>query len=246
MRFRGENPVYKNGNYEQAYSDVDSATYGGVVTKTAILLGIIAVTAMYFASTLTINSIGANVIVPIIVSPIVAIIAVIMTHRMPHIAFATSIVYGICEGIFLGFISAIYSFAFGDSIVQIALVGTFGVLAGMLFLYSTGLIRVGNFFRRLMMSALIGLIFVSIVMVILNLTNVISLAGNYELYLGIAVFSTILSSLFLLVDFDRITNYVEANAPKESEWSLALGLVVTIVWIYVELLRLVAIITSRD
>lgn len=246
MRFRGENPVYKYGNYEQSYSDIDSATYGGVVTKTAILLGIIAVTAMYFATQLKIETIGINVIGPLIVAPIVAIIAVIMTHRMPHIAFATSILYGICEGVFLGFISAIYTFAFGGEVVQIALVGTFGVLAGMLFLYSTGLIRVGNFFRRLMFSALIGLIFVSLVMLVLNLTNVISFAGNYELYLGIAVFSTVLSSLFLLVDFDRITNYVDSSAPKEMEWSLALGLVVTIVWIYIELLRLVAIITSRD
>lgn len=246
MRFRGENPVYKYGNYDQSYSDVDSATYGGIVTKTAILLGIIAVTALYFANTLSFTSIGANVIVPIIVAPIVAIIAVIMTHRMPQIAFATSIVYGICEGVFLGFISAIYAFAFGGQVVQIALVGTFGVLAGMLFLYSTGLIRVGNFFRRLMFSALMGLIFVSIVLLVLNLTNIVSFAANPGLFLGIAVISTIFSSLFLLIDFDRITKYVEANAPKESEWSLALGLVVTIVWIYVELLRLVAIITSRD
>lgn len=246
MRFRGENPVYKYGNYEQSYSDIDSATYGGVVTKTAILLGIIAVTALYFANTLNFNAIGANVIVPMIVAPIIAIIAVIMTHRMPQIAFATSIVYGICEGVFLGFISAIYAFAFGGEVVEIALIGTFGVLAGMLFLYSTGLIRVGNFFRRLMFSALIGLLFVSLTMVVLSLLGALNFAGFYNIYIGIVVISVIISSLYLLVDFDNITRYVQANAPKEAEWGLALGLVVTIVWVYVELLRLVAIIAARD
>lgn len=246
MRFRGENPVYKYGQYDQSYSDVDSATYGGVVTKTAVLLGIIAVTALYFANQLVITDIGANIIVPMIVAPIVAIIAVIMTHRMPQIAFATSIVYGICEGVFLGFISAIYAFAFGGEVVQIALVGTFGVLAGMLFLYSAGLIRVGNFFRKLLFSALIGLIFVSLIMVVLSLTSLISFEGFYSMYIGIVVISVIISSLYLLVDFDNITRYVEANAPKEAEWGLALGLVVTIVWLYIELLRLIAIIASRD
>ena len=53
MRFRGQNPVYKYGNFENTYDDSTSATYGGVVTKTAVLLGIIAITAMYFASTLS-------------------------------------------------------------------------------------------------------------------------------------------------------------------------------------------------
>ena len=238
MRFRGDNPVYKYGNYDQSYSDVDSATYGGVVTKTSILLGIIAVTALYFANNLSIETLSISTLIPVFIAPIVAIIAVIMTHRMPQIAFATSILYGICEGVFLGFISAIYAFAFGGEIIQMALVGTFGVLAGMLFLYSTGLIRVGNFFRRLMFSALIGLIFVSLIFVVLSFTNLVSFAGFYNIYIGIVVISVIISSLFLLVDFDNITKYVEANAPKESEWSLALGLVVTIVWVYIELLRL--------
>jgi len=246
MRFRGENPVYKYGNYEHGYGDVASATYGGVVTKTSILLGIVAIVALYFANTLNFTALEPITLFPVVLAPIIAIIAVIMTHRMPQIAFATSMVYAVAEGVFLGFISALYAYLYGGEIIQMALVGTFGVLAGMLFLYSTGLIRVGNFFRRLMFSALIGLLFVSIIMVILSFTSVVNMSGFYSIYVGIVVLSVIISSLFLLVDFDRITKYVEAEAPKESEWSLALGLVVTIVWVYVELLRLIAVLTRRN
>lgn len=246
MRFRGQNPVYKYGKYEQAYSDTDSATYGGVITKSAVLLGVIAVTALYFANTLTMTTIGVNIIIPVIVAPIVALIAVIMTHRMPHIAFATSILYGVCEGVFLGFISKIYSIAFGGDIIQMALIGTFGVLAGMLFLYSTGLIRVGNFFRKLMFSALMGLLLVSIVLVVLSFTGLFAFSAFNDIYFAVIILSVIISSLYLLVDFDTISRFVEANAPRETEWSLALGLVVTIVWVYVELLRLIAVIASRD
>ncbi|AIO19609.1 Bax inhibitor 1 like protein [Candidatus Izimaplasma bacterium HR1] len=246
MRFRGENPVYKYGNYEEAYSDTDAATYTGVAVKTGLLLAIIAFSALYFASTLSFSTFSAITLAPIIAAPIIAIIAVIMTHRMPQIAFATSILYAICEGVFLGFISALFAFAYGGEIVQMALIGTFGVLAGMLFLYSTGTIRVGSFFRKFMFSMLIGLIFASLGLLLLSFTSLLSFAAFDTLYVGIVVISVVISSLFLLVDFDNITRYVESSAPKQYEWSLSLGLVVTIVWIYIELLRFFAILARRN
>ena len=168
MRFRGENPVFKYGNYDEAYDDTNSATYGGVTTKTAIVLGVIGFVALYFANTLNFATIGASVIAPLIIAPIIAIIAVIATHRLPQFAFVTSIVYAVCEGVFLGFISAIVAYFFGGELVQMALVGTFGVLTGMLFLYATGIIRVGSFFRKFMFSMLIGLVISSLLLFVVS------------------------------------------------------------------------------
>jgi uncharacterized YccA/Bax inhibitor family protein len=245
MRFRGENPVYKYGNYDQTYDDTNSATYGGVTTKTAIVLAIIGIVALGFANSLSFETIGANVIAPLIIAPIIAIIAVIATHRLPHFAFVTSVVYAVCEGVFLGFISALVAYFFGGELVQMALVGTFGVLAGMLFLYVTGIIRVGSFFRKFMFSMVIGLVISSILFFIVSMVSSTGFEGLYSLYVGIVVVSVIISSLYLLVDFDRISHYVQSDAPKEYEWSLALGLAVTIVWVYIELLRLIVILSNR-
>lgn len=245
MRFRGENPVFKTADFGQAYDRTDQATYGGVTVKTTFLLGIIAVVAMYMAYTLEITTIGAGLIIGLIIAPIVAIIMVVMTNRMPQIAFITATIYALCEGVVLGIVSAIFAYAFGGEIIQMALLATFGVLAGMLFLYSTGIVRVGAFFRRLMFSMLIGLLFSGLALFILAIAGVAMETFN-TLYIVIVVVSVVVSSLYLLVDFDNITTYVEAGAPKNMEWSLSLGLVVTIVWLYIELLRLIAILSSRN
>jgi uncharacterized YccA/Bax inhibitor family protein len=156
-----------------------------------------------------------------------------------------SLIYATAEGIFLGFISALFAYFYGSEIITMALLATFGVLAGMLFLYSTGLIRVGTFFRKAMYSMLIGLVFASLILMIMFWTGGIATQVGYSFYFGIVVLSVIISSLFLLVDFDNITTIVEAGAGKEYEWMLSLGLVVTIVWLYIELLRFIAIISGR-
>ena len=245
MRLRGENPVYKYADYSQSYDDSYSASYMGVATKTSLLLGIVAIVALYFSYRLGSIGFSGGMLGGLIVAPIVALIAVVVTHRVPAIAFFTTIVYALCEGVFLGVISALFAYYYGGEIVQMALMGTFGVLGGMLFLYSTGIIRVGAFFRRFMFSMLIGLIFSSLILLIVSLVSPGGFESFYSFYVGIVLISVIISSLYLLVDFDNVTRYVEAGAPKNMEWSLALGLVVTIVWIYIELLRFLAIIANR-
>jgi len=244
MRLRGQNPVYKYADYSQSYDDAGSATYMGVTTKTSLLLGIIAITALFFSYRLEVTGFSTGLLGGLILAPIMALIAVIVTHRVPAIAFFTSIVYALCEGVFLGVVSALFAYFYGGEIIQMALMGTFGVLAGMLFLYSTGIIRVGAFFRRFMFSMLLGILFSGLILLVLTLVGV-PLESFYSFYVAIVLVSVVISSLYLLIDFDNVTRYVEAGAPKNMEWSLSLGLVVTIVWIYIELLRFLAIIANR-
>ncbi len=244
MRFRGANPVYSRMG--DMYSDSTiSATYGGVTQKTGLLLGIIAVIALYFGSSLDFDANFGMSIITIIAAPIIAIIALILAHRNVQLAWMFALIYATMEGVFLGFISALFVYLYGTEIVMMALLATFGVLAGMLFLYSTGLIRVGNYFRRAMFSMLIGLLFAGVILMIMFMLGGLNTQTGYSLYIGIVVLSVIISSLYLLIDFDNITKLVEAGAGKEYEWMLSLGLVVTIVWLYIELLRLIAIISGR-
>lgn len=246
MRFRRMNPVYRYADYgSQSIEDGQTATYSGVVMKSAILLGLVAMVGLY--TNVQLQSIGfsSSMIIGLIIAPIIAIIAVIVAHRRPEIAVFASIVYALVEGLFIGFISSIYASYFGDQIVQMAILSTFGVLFGMLFLYSTGVIRVGAFFRRVMFSMLIGLIFTSFILLILFMLAGNTLGAFSNIYFAVVVLSVIISSLYLLIDFDNITTFVEAGVPKNMEWSLALGLVVTIIWLYIELLRLFAILNRR-
>ncbi len=243
MRFRGANPVYSRTEYFEG-SDT-AATYGGVALKTGFLLGIIAVIAFYFGTSLDFSVNPVGMIITVIASPIIAIIMIIMAHRNIEMAWVFSIVYAACEGIFLGFVSAIFAAYAGSDVVLMALLATFGVLTGMLFLYSTGLIRVSSRFRSFLFSALIGILIAAVFMILLSLTGALDTRAGYSFYITIVLFSVVISSLYLLVDFDNITKLVSAGAGKEYEWSLALGLVVTIVWLYIELLRLIAIISGR-
>lgn len=245
MRLKHRNPVYSSGHYDEGF-EVDStysASYLGVTTKTAYLLGIITIVAMYFASTLSFAALSINVLMPMIVAPIIAIIMVMITHRNPQIAFFTTTIYAICEGVVLGFVSAIFAYVYGGEIIQMAIVATSGVLFGMLFLYSSGIIRVGGFFRRLMLSMLIGILISSLFLMIASFF--IEFTAMYSLYVIIIAVSTVVSALYLLVDFDNISHYIQSGAPREYEWGLALGLVVTLVWLYINLLRLIAIIMDR-
>ena len=244
MRYRSTNPVLKYGDFSNVGSE--TATYSGVALKTGILLAIIAGVAMYFGSTLDFTGDIGGAIFTIILAPIVAIIMVILAHKNTQMAWVFSLVYAAAEGIFLGFISGLYAYFFGNEIVLTALVATFGVLSAMLFLYSTGIIRVGSTFRRFMMSALFGLIGASLFLFIFALFGGLNTQLGYTLYAGIVIISVIISALYLLIDFDNVSKLVSAGASKEYEWSLALGLVVTIVWLYIELLRLIAIISRRN
>lgn len=242
MRLGSPNPVFRSADFDNDYG-TGSATYLGVTAKTTILLGIIAVVAMYVANTIQLETIG-NMIVPTIGAVIFSLIMVLVSHRMPQIAFITAPLYAVCEGYILGMLSTLYAFAFGGEIVQYALIGTFAVTGGMLFLYSTGVLRVGNFFRRMMRSIVLGLLLAHLAMFIASLFGV-NVYANYGLYTIISLVGVVAASLYLLMDFDRITRYIDAGVSRQSEWSLGLGLVTTLVWLYIELLRILAIVASR-
>jgi len=154
---------------------------------------------------------------------------------------AATLAYAAVEGVFLGGISEVFDLRWPGIVMQ-AVIGTFGVFAGMLVVYKTGAIRVTPKFTRWLMGALIGVLVLMIANGIsyiftpngLGLRSGGTLAIVFSLVvIGVAAFS-------LLLDFDMADEAIRRGAPAKFAWYIAFGLLVTVVWLYLEILRLLS------
>ena len=243
MRFRSVNPVIGRMEKSTGYVSEYSATYKGVIMKSGLLLLIMFVMGSFSMFSLLETGTITGGIFAMIGAPILAFICLIVAMRKPDLAPIFAIAYAMLQGTFLGVISGMYTLMVGDAIVGTALLATGGVFMAMLFLYRSGVIRVTSMFRKVMFTALLGLVFTSLIMVALFFLNAFT-PNMMGLYTVIVVISVIVASLYLIIDFDNITNLVEAGADRQYEWVFSLGLMVTVVWLYVELLRLLFIIAA--
>jgi uncharacterized YccA/Bax inhibitor family protein len=154
---------------------------------------------------------------------------------------AATLAYAAVEGVFLGGISELFD-ARWPGIVMQAIIGTFGVFAGMLVVYKTGAIRVTPKFTRWLMGALIGVL----VLMIANGVSYLFTPGGLGLRSGgslAIVFSLVVigvAAFSLLLDFDMADEAIRRGAPAKFAWYIAFGLLVTVVWLYLEILRLLS------
>jgi uncharacterized YccA/Bax inhibitor family protein len=165
------------------------------------------------------------------------------------------VTYAVVEGVFVGAISNYYSLVFDDpkvtdpfkGIVAQAVIATLSVFAGMLLAYKTGLIKVTEKFRRIVTMAVIGYaIFAVINLVYALVTHTpFGIGGTGALGIGVSLFAIGLASLSLAVDFDTIDRAIATGAPQKYSWLLAHGLIVTLVWLYLEILRLLGRLRSQ-
>jgi uncharacterized YccA/Bax inhibitor family protein len=224
------NPVFRQANSFTLASD-KPITYTNVAIKTIILLTVAAISAYLTMTNLETINIGW-----IIGAMIVAFIAVIVGTRSVRVAPFAAIIYAVAEGLVLGMVSVLYMFYYGNQIVPTALATTFIVFLVMLLLFSTNIIKVNQKFASFMVVALISVIIMSLLSIFINMG---------ELYYIVVFVSAALSAFFLLLDFQRIKEFVDSGTDHRVGWILSLGLMVTIVWIYVEMLRLLAISSRR-
>jgi uncharacterized YccA/Bax inhibitor family protein len=224
------NPVFRQANSFTLASD-KPITYTNVAIKTIILLTVAAISAYLTMTNLETINIGW-----IIGAMIVAFIAVIVGTRSVRVAPFAAIIYAVAEGLVLGMVSVLYMFYYGNQIVPTALATTFIVFLVMLLLFSTNIIKVNQKFASFMVVALISVIIMSLLSIFINMG---------ELYYIVVFVSAALSAFFLLLDFQRIKEFVDSGTDHRVGCILSLGLMVTIVWIYVEMLRLLAISSRR-
>jgi uncharacterized YccA/Bax inhibitor family protein len=164
------------------------------------------------------------------------------------------VAYAVVEGLFVGAISQIYSVQFDpegtpafQGIVAQAVIATLSVFVGMLLAYKTGLIKVTEKFRRIMTMAIIGYAIFAVVNLGYALISgeQFGLGGTGALGMAISVFAIGLASFSLALDFDSIERAIAAGAPQKYSWLLAHGLIVTLVWLYLEILRLLGRLRSE-
>jgi uncharacterized YccA/Bax inhibitor family protein len=149
------------------------------------------------------------------------------------------VTYALVEGLFIGAVSQFFEQQY-EGIVAQAVLATVATFAGMFIAYKTGLIKVNDKFRRIMVMALIGYALFAVVnFVFAIVTNTpFGIGGTGALGIGISVFAVGLAALTLALNFDSIDYAIRTGAPQKYSWLLAHGMIVTLVWLYIEFLRL--------
>ncbi|BCN47996.1 hypothetical protein GS491_23185 [Rhodococcus hoagii] len=221
-------------------------TIDDVVTKTAITLGVLTISAIvsYFLVDGNTNLAAPFVIGGGLIGFVLVMVAS-FGRKMDNPAIVLA--YAACEGVFLGALSFMFTNVEfggvgGSMLIGQAVLGTFGVFFGMLVVYKTGAIRVTPRLTRMIIGGLIGVM----VLMIGNLIASFFTDGGFGLRDGgtvAIVFSLVciaLAAFSFLLDFDAADELIRAQAPEKAAWGVALGLTVTLVWLYVEILRLLS------
>jgi uncharacterized YccA/Bax inhibitor family protein len=250
---RSGNPALKESTFLDLGSGAvvsrgaGAMTINGTVNKTAFLLLLTLVGAMYTWSLFFSSQGTANLMPYVLVGGLGGFVVAMVTVFKKTWAPVTAPLYAALEGLFIGAISAVFEQKFPGIVMQ-AVALTFGTLGALLIAYRSGLIKATENFKLGVVAATGGI-------AILYLINIVmSLFGNPMGFIhessgiGIAfsLFVVVIAALNLVLDFDFIEQGAEQGAPKYMEWYAAFGLLVTLVWLYLEMLRLLSKLQSRD
>jgi uncharacterized YccA/Bax inhibitor family protein len=246
---RTSNPALNDQTFrgERAAFGGESMTVQGTVNKTGILLICSILTAAWtwniFLHTHSPEAVGPFLLVGVIGGLIFAIATVFKKTWAP----VTAPIYALLEGLVLGGVSAILEVRFpGIAIEAVSL--TFGTLVVLLLAYKSGLIRVTDKLRLGIVAATGGIALFYVVEMVLGFFGVhfTAVNGSGPIGIGFSVFVVIIAALNLVLDFDFIENAARAGVPKYMEWYGAFGLLVTLIWLYFEILRLLSKLRSRE
>jgi uncharacterized YccA/Bax inhibitor family protein len=212
-----------------------------VATPIVVLAGLFAV--VEFARWEVIGVVFGALVLGGVVGGLVFAIATVMKKTWAPV---TAPLYALVEGFFLGSISAVYELRF-DGIVFQAVLLTFGTLFALLMAYRSGLIKATENFKLGVVAATGGIALVYLASIVLGFfgINIPLIHESGIVGIGFSLFVIVIAALNLVLDFDFIENGVEQGAPKYMEWYGAFGLMVTLVWLYIEFLRLLSKLNSR-
>jgi uncharacterized YccA/Bax inhibitor family protein len=249
---RTANPALNKNTFQNLHSHdtTNAMSINGTVNRTFILLILLLLPATYMWSAVfeafKNPEISINLPLFLIGGAIISLIVALITIFKKSWAPVTAPIYALAEGLVLGALSAIMELQFPGIVIQ-AVALTFGTLFALLFAYKTRLIKVTQNFR-LGIAAATGAIFliymVSFIMSFFG-TTIPYIHESGLIGIGFSLFVVVIAALNLVLDFDFIENGAEQGAPKYMEWYAAFGLMVTLIWLYIEILRLLAKLRSR-
>jgi uncharacterized YccA/Bax inhibitor family protein len=233
------------GDYNTRESS-DLMTLQGTVTKTGFLL-LILVAAGAFTWKMTGQAQNPGQVVPWLIGGVVGgLIFGLITAFKPSASPYTAPIYAACQGLFLGAISAMFEQFYPGIVIQ-AVGLTFGTLAALLMAYTSGLIKATENFKLGVTAATGAVMLLYMASFVLGMFGIqIGFIHDSGLFgIGFSVVVIVIAALNLVLDFDFIENGVERGAPKHMEWYGAFGLLVTLIWLYLEILRLLAKLRER-
>ncbi|MEJ7674503.1 MAG: Bax inhibitor-1/YccA family protein [Chitinophagaceae bacterium] len=250
--FKSGNPVLSEKRFTDTVLDdmvinENAMTVRGTLNKFGFLFLMVMGTAFYSWKEFTE---GGNV-QPLIWTGAIGglVVALIITFKKQWAPFLAP-AYALLEGLFVGAISAYYNYAFADKapfIIVTAVGLTFGTAIAMYLLYAARIIRATQKFKAIIFTATVGIAIFYLITMVMRMFGMdvpfIHEGSTFGIIFSLFVVS--IAALNLILDFDMIEQGVEAGAPKYMEWYGAFGLLVTIVWLYLEILRLLSKISSR-
>jgi uncharacterized YccA/Bax inhibitor family protein len=233
---------YSNGGYGGLIDAASRMTLNGTLNKTGILLLCALATAAWtwkdFMDTRDPYAVSGQLMVGLFGGMIFAFITIFKKEWSP----VTAPVYALLEGLVLGGLSAMLDARYPGIAFQ-AVSLTFGTLFVMLFLYRSGIIKVTDKFRIGIIAATGGICLFYVAQMLLGMFHISffgSVWGSGVVGIGFSLFVVAIAALNLVLDFDFIEQGVTYGAPKYMEWYGGFGLMVTLVWLYIEMLRLLA------
>jgi len=240
---------YGQGGLGQA-GLIDAAnrmTLSGTVNKTGILLICALATAAWTWSMFLKSRDIADVMPLMLVGMIGGLIFALVTSFKKEWAPVTAPIYALLEGLLLGGLSAVMDLRYpGIGIQAVSL--TFGTLFVLLIAYQSGVIKVTAKFRLGVVAATGGIFVFYLAQMLLGFIGIrfTSINGSGVIGIGFSLIVVAVAALNLVLDFDFIEQGVQAGAPKYMEWYGAFGIMVTLVWLYIEILRLLSKMRSRN
>lgn len=239
MDKKSGNPVLAGDVFRGLPRTAEPMTIGGTVNRTAMLLALLLISAGWtwgqFWTTHNPAAVAPYMWGGILGGLVIALVTVFKKNWAP----VTAPIYALLEGLAVGGISAMFELQYAGIVIQ-AVGLTFGTMAALLLAYRSGLIQVTDKFRMGVVAATGGIFIVYLADMVLRLFGVsipfIHESGAFGI--GFSVVVVIIAALNLVLDFDYIEQSTRAGAPKYMEWYAAFALMVTLVWLYLEILRL--------
>ncbi len=253
---KSSNPAFKNAFQARnvAAGSTDVMTLNGTINKTLLSLVMVIVSAAYTWK--MVNYGASNAMIWTFGGAIGGFILALVTIFKKEWSAYTVPIYSLLEGLFLGGISALVAGsvsseaggAINNTIVIQAVTATFGVFFVMLLSYRSGMLKATKKFTRGVVGATGGVFILYLAGFVLSMFGIEMnfLYGNSLMAIGINLVVIVIAALNLILDFDFIEKGVAANAPKYMEWYGAFGLMVTLIWLYIEILRLLSRLAGRD
>jgi uncharacterized YccA/Bax inhibitor family protein len=241
---RTANPTLRDDTFAEFRPGSDAMTINGAVNKTAVLL-VLAVCGAAYTWNLT-NQSPQAAMPWAMGGAIGGLVVALVTAFKKTWAPLTAPLYSVLEGLFLGALSAYYEQQFKGIVLQ-AILLTFGTLFGLLLAYRSGLIRATQNFRLGVFAATSAIALVYLVSIVMGFfgKQIPYIHQSGWVGIGFSLFVVVIAAMNLVLDFDFIEQGAERSAPKYMEWYAAFGLMVTLVWLYVEILRLLAKLASK-